>query len=370
MTAYRRLALNEFGLASAIYQNATVWVFAVNPQTLVRTTELLTLYDGPTGTGLLANPGVLSSDGKWATIPYVEAAYQIVVNSLPFGEHELGVVVGESAYMGEWSPTTIYQRGDTVKIGPAAEGGAILRGDIYIALEDHTASASFSSDASAGKWVLYVAVGAATAAAAAAAISAADADAAAISAINSAIAAGVAETGAEAAFDSFDVRYLGAYAVDPTLDNDGNPLITGALHWNTVSNAFKSWSGVAWITAPILATPIPVSDGGTGATDASGARTNLGAQASDAELTAIAGLTSAADKGLHFTGVGTAATHDLTAAGRAVIGAATASDQLTALGFSAFGKTMIDDADAAAARNTIGAVSAGKAVALAMIFGG
>lgn len=78
------------------------------------------------------------------------------------------------------------------------------------------------------------------------------------------------------------------------------------------------------------------------------------AVAYDPQLSAIAGLTSAADRGIYFTGSGTASLFTFTAAGRALLDDADASAQLTTLGVSAFAKTILDDADAAAVQSTLG----------------
>jgi hypothetical protein len=56
---------------------------------------------------------------------------------------------------------------------------------------------------------------------------------------NSATTAAQSATNAAASYDSFDDRYLGAKASDPTLDNDGDALITGALYFDTTNNVMK-----------------------------------------------------------------------------------------------------------------------------------
>jgi hypothetical protein len=73
-----------------------------------------------------------------------------------------------------------------------------------------------------------------------------------------AAAAAASATAAAASYDSFDDRYLGAKASAPTLDNDGNALVAGALYWNTTTGAMQVWdaSTSAWegITSAVSST--------------------------------------------------------------------------------------------------------------------
>ena len=52
-------------------------------------------------------------------------------------------------------------------------------------------------------------------------------------------AAETAQAAAETALDTFDDRFLGAKATDPTVDNDGNALIDGALYFDTTNDIMK-----------------------------------------------------------------------------------------------------------------------------------
>lgn len=84
-----------------------------------------------------------------------------------------------------------------------------------------------------------------------AATSASSAATSASSALTSANSAATSANSAATSYDEFDDRYLGSKASDPTLDNDGNPLITGALYFNSVVNAMKVYNGSSWdLVAP------------------------------------------------------------------------------------------------------------------------
>lgn len=75
-------------------------------------------------------------------------------------------------------------------------------------------------------------------------------------------AAQTAQAAAEAALDELTDLYLGAKAVVPSVDNDGNALQTGALYWNTVSDIMYVWNGSAWDT---FNSTTGIADGATSA---------------------------------------------------------------------------------------------------------
>lgn len=93
-----------------------------------------------------------------------------------------------------------------------------------------------------------------------AATSATSAATSATSAAASATAAASSATDAATTYDNFDDRYLGPKNVAPTVDNDGNALLTGAMYWNIGASSMYVWSGSTWVqinlatayTAPTL----------------------------------------------------------------------------------------------------------------------
>mgnify|MGYP003111012244 CR=1 FL=1 len=181
---------------------------------------------------------------------------------------EFSVLSELGTYRGDWAASTSYAVRDLVK--------DTSTNNIFFCNTAHTSSGSqpLTTNTNSANWNLIVdaatattsantATTQATAAANSATASANSATAAATSETNAATsetnanthkndaqtaktaaetaqtAAETAKTAAETALDSFDDRYLGAKNSDPTVDNDGNSLIDGALYFNTIDNVTK-----------------------------------------------------------------------------------------------------------------------------------
>jgi hypothetical protein len=101
----------------------------------------------------------------------------------------------------------------------------------------------------------------------AAATSATSAAASATAASTSAASAATSATSAATTYDNFDDRYLGSKSTPPTVDNDGNTLLVGAIYWDSTENKMYVWSGTVWVqiattsiyTAPTLGTTVVTS---------------------------------------------------------------------------------------------------------------
>ena len=104
-------------------------------------------------------------------------------------------------------------------------------------------------------------------------------------------AAEAAKDAALAALDNFDDRYLGSKASDPTLDNDGNALVAGALYYNTTDDVMKVYTGSVWVAAyASLSGALLTTNNLSDVVNVSSSRTNLGLGTTDSPT--FAGLTT------------------------------------------------------------------------------
>ena len=96
-------------------------------------------------------------------------------------------------------------------------------------------------------------------------------------AASSASSASASADAALAALDSFDDRYLGQKASDPSLDNDGNALVAGALYFNTTDDVMKVYEGSVWVAAyASLSGALLQANNLSDVQSVTAARTNLG----------------------------------------------------------------------------------------------
>lgn len=53
--------------------------------------------------------------------------------------------------------------------------------------------------------------------------------------------------------DTIQTIFLGTSSVDPTVDNQGNPLVIGVMYYNDIIGQLKLWNGTEWTTAAFSA---------------------------------------------------------------------------------------------------------------------
>jgi len=131
-----------------------------------------------------------------------------------------------------------YAIGTTVAAGSAKDWAMQATGTV----DGSSYSAKYNADAAA------TSASASSTSASASSTSATASASSATAASSSATAAASSATAAAASYDAFDDRYLGSKASDPTVDNDGNTLLDGALYWNTTNNVLMVYDlgGTTW----------------------------------------------------------------------------------------------------------------------------
>lgn len=164
---------------------------------------------------------------------------------------------------GNWAAATAYLERDLVK--------DTSNSNIYQCKTAHTSTGSqpISSNTDSAKWYLIVdaaAAGASAAAAAASEAAAAASESAAASSASSADTDAATAAAAAASVAGFSNQYLGSKTSDPSLDNEGDALIVGALYFNTTSSEMRvRTASNTWTAAYIPATGY-LSSGDIGST--------------------------------------------------------------------------------------------------------
>jgi len=211
------------------------------------------------------------------------------------GNGEISVTQALGIYKGNWAAGIIYERRDLVRdtttgnifilnASHTSSGVLPLTTNInstYYSLIVDAATAAASATASAASAAAALASqNSATSSASAASSSQSAAAGSASAASSSATASAASAASAATSFDDFDDRYLGSKSFVPTLDNDGNALITGTLYFNSVTSQMFVRDSGAWINykpSPTEQGYITTVAGISGnVTTVAGANTNIG----------------------------------------------------------------------------------------------
>jgi hypothetical protein len=168
------------------------------------------------------------------------------------------IAMGTNKITGLGTPTagtdattkTYVDSADALKLDLA---GGTMTGNIVMGANKVTSTATPTADDDLTRKAYVDSIlGSATAAAdsaAAALVSENNALSSANAAASSATDASNSADAAASTYDQFDDRYLGAKASSPTVDNDGDPLLTGALYFDTTADQMRVYTGTTWVAA-------------------------------------------------------------------------------------------------------------------------
>jgi hypothetical protein len=181
---------------------------------------------------------------------YVDTQDALKLN-LSGGTMSGAIAMGTSKITGMGDPTsaqdaatkTYVDTADNLKLNLS---GGTMSGNLVMGSNKVTSTATpTTNDDLTRKGYVDGILGSATAAATSAAAALVSETAAA----GSASSALTSANNAAASYDSFDDRYLGPKASAPSVDNDGNTLLVGAIYWNTTTSNLFVWTGSAWNAA-------------------------------------------------------------------------------------------------------------------------
>jgi len=161
-----------------------------------------------------------------------------------------------------------------------------------------------------------------------------NASASATAAASSASSAAIVNTNVNTKYDNFDDRFLGTKSSDPSLDNDSDALLEGAMYYNSTDNDIRFYNGSSW-DAPATDAATSETNAASSATSAASSATSAASSATSATSSATSATSSASTATTQASAASTSATNASTSASTATTQASAASTSATGAASSA-----------------------------------